>query len=64
MVAAQAYQESLLDQGKKSRVGAIGIMQVIPKLAAANPIDIPKVRNADGNIQAVARYCGILQILI
>jgi membrane-bound lytic murein transglycosylase MltF len=52
MVAAQGYQESLLDQDKKSRVGAVGIMQVIPKLAAANPIDIPNVSNADGNIQA------------
>ena len=52
MVAAQGYQESLLDQDKKSRVGAVGIMQVIPKLAAANPIDIPSVTNADGNIQA------------
>jgi membrane-bound lytic murein transglycosylase MltF len=52
MLAAQGYQESLLDQDKKSRVGAVGIMQVIPKLAAANPIDIPNVTNADGNIQA------------
>jgi membrane-bound lytic murein transglycosylase MltF len=52
MVAAQGYQESLLDQDKKSRVGAVGIMQVIPKLAAAAPIDIPNVTNADGNIQA------------
>jgi len=52
MVAAQGYQESLLDQDKKSRVGAVGIMQVIPKLAAADPIDIPNVKDADGNIQA------------
>ena len=52
MVAAQGYQESLLDQDKKSRVGAVGIMQVIPKLAAANPIDVPSVTNADGNIEA------------
>jgi membrane-bound lytic murein transglycosylase MltF len=52
MVAAQGYQESLLDQDKKSRAGAVGIMQVIPKLAAADPIDIPSVTNAEGNIQA------------
>ena len=52
MVAAQGYQESLLDQDKKSRVGAVGIMQVIPKLAAADPIDISNVTNAEGNIQA------------
>src|SRR6516164_3728215 len=38
MLAAQGYQESLLDQAKKSHVGAVGVMQVIPKFAAANPI--------------------------
>ncbi|QNI33373.1 lytic transglycosylase F [Alloacidobacterium dinghuense] len=52
MLAAQGYQESLFDQDKKSHVGAVGVMQVIPKLAAANPIDIPNVGNADGNIHA------------
>lgn len=52
MLAAQGYQESLLDQDKKSHVGAVGVMQVIPKLAAANPIDISNVSTADGNIHA------------
>jgi membrane-bound lytic murein transglycosylase MltF len=52
MVAAQGYQESLLDQDKRSHVGAVGVMQVIPKLAAAHPIDIPNVTDADGNIHA------------
>lgn len=52
MLAAQGYQESLLDQEKKSHVGAVGIMQVIPKLAAANPINVPSVNDADGNIHA------------
>ena len=52
MLAAQGYQESLLDQDKKSHVGAVGVMQVIPKLAAANPINIPNVGTADANIHA------------
>jgi membrane-bound lytic murein transglycosylase MltF len=52
MLAAQGYQESLLDQNKKSHVGAVGVMQVMPKLAAANPIDIPNVNEADANIHA------------
>jgi len=52
MIAAQGYQESLLDQSKRNPSGAVGIMQVIPKYAAANPINVPNVMTADGNIQA------------
>jgi membrane-bound lytic murein transglycosylase MltF len=52
MIAAQGYEESLLDQSKRSPAGAVGVMQVIPRLAAANPINIPDVGNADGNIHA------------
>src|SRR5271166_5053144 len=52
MIAAQGYQESLLDQSKKNPSGAVGIMQVIPKYAAANPISIPSVATADANIHA------------
>ena len=52
MIAAQGYQESLLDQSKKNPSGAVGIMQVIPKYAAANPINIPSVNTADNNIHA------------
>jgi membrane-bound lytic murein transglycosylase MltF len=52
MIAAQGYQESLLDQSKKNPSGAVGIMQVIPKYAAASPINVPNVTKADGNIQA------------
>jgi membrane-bound lytic murein transglycosylase MltF len=52
MLAAQGYQESLLDQDKRSHVGAVGIMQVMPKLAAANPISIRDVGNPEANIHA------------
>jgi membrane-bound lytic murein transglycosylase MltF len=52
MMEAQGYQESLLDQDMKSHVGAVGVMQVMPKLAAANPINIANVNDADGNIHA------------
>ncbi len=31
MLAAQGYQESLLDQSRRNPSGAVGIMQVIPK---------------------------------
>jgi membrane-bound lytic murein transglycosylase MltF len=55
MLAAQGYQESLLDQDKKSAAGAVGVMQVIPKFAAASPINIVNVGTADGNIHAGAK---------
>ena len=52
MLAAQGYQESMLNQQMKSPRGAVGIMQVLPKYAAAKPINIPNVGDADGNIHA------------
>ena len=52
MIAAQAYQESLLDQSKRNPSGAVGIMQVIPKYAAAPPINIPNVGTVADNIHA------------
>jgi membrane-bound lytic murein transglycosylase MltF len=55
MIAAQAYQESLLDQSRRSHVGAVGIMQVIPKYAAADPINVKNVNTADQNILAGVR---------
>jgi len=52
MMAAQGYQESTLDQSKRS-ADAVGIMQVNPKLAAASPINIPDVTGvASNNIEA------------
>jgi len=55
MLVAQGYQESLLDQSKKNPSGAVGIMQVIPKYAAAAPISIPNVSTAEKNIEAGAK---------
>jgi membrane-bound lytic murein transglycosylase MltF len=55
MLAAQGYQESLLDQSRKNPSGAVGIMQVIPKYAAAKPIGVTNVNVAEGNIHAGAK---------
>lgn len=52
MVMAQGYQESLLEQNKRNRSGAVGIMQVIPKDAAASPINVPNVSTAQDNVLA------------
>ena len=52
MLAAQGYQESTLNQDRRSPRGAVGIMQVLPKYAAASPINIRNVSTVDGNIHA------------
>ena len=55
ILIAQGYEESGLDQSLKNPSGAVGIMQVIPKLAAASPISIRDVDIADNNIHAGAK---------
>jgi membrane-bound lytic murein transglycosylase MltF len=55
MLIAQGYQESLLDQSRRNPSGAVGIMQVIPKYAAAPPINISNVEIAEYNIEAGAK---------
>ena len=55
MMVAQGYQESGLDQSLRNPSGAVGIMQVIPKYAAASPINIPNVEIAEENIHAGAK---------
>lgn len=52
MMMAQGYQESLLNQNARNPSGAVGIMQVIPKYAAANPINVKDVYVAPQNIEA------------
>jgi membrane-bound lytic murein transglycosylase MltF len=55
MLIAQGYQESLLEQSRRNPSGAVGIMQVIPKYAAAPPISIADVYIAENNIEAGAK---------
>jgi membrane-bound lytic murein transglycosylase MltF len=52
MIVAQGYQESMLEQSARSPGGAVGIMQVKPRIAAAAPISIPDITTADNNIHA------------
>jgi len=57
LIAAQAYQESGIDQTKRSRSGAVGIMQIKPTTAAGAPILITGVdKSAERNIEAGAKY--------
>ena len=56
MIAAQAYQESKLDQSKRSPAGAIGIMQVMPATAKDPVVAIPNIENAEDNVHAGVKY--------
>jgi membrane-bound lytic murein transglycosylase MltF len=56
MVAAQAYQESGLDQSVVSRAGAIGIMQMLPSTAADKSVGIPDISTIENNIHAGTKY--------
>jgi membrane-bound lytic murein transglycosylase MltF len=55
MLAAQGYQESMLNQNLRGPHGGVGIMQVIPREAAASPINIRDVYDAANNIHAAAK---------
>ena len=54
MLAAQGYQESALDQNKRSPVGAIGIMQIMPVTGAS--LKVGNIRETEPNIHAGAKY--------
>ncbi|MFL6758008.1 MAG: transglycosylase SLT domain-containing protein [Sphingomicrobium sp.] len=54
IMAAQAYQESRLDQGMKSPVGAVGVMQLMPATGAAQKVG--DIRELEPNIHAGVKY--------
>jgi len=56
MVGAQAYQESGLDQSKRSPAGAVGVMQLLPSTAADPNVGIPDIEKLDKNIHAGTKY--------
>ncbi len=60
MIAAQGYQESKLDQSKKSHAGAVGIMQVLPSTAADPNVGIPDIDKAEQNVHAGVKYLRFL----
>ena len=56
MLAALAYQESGLDNSKRSGRGAVGVMQVLPSTAADPNIGIADIENLENNIHAGTKY--------
>ena len=54
LMAAQGYQESTLDQSVKSPVGAIGVMQVMPR--TGKELNVGDIAEIDANIHAGVKY--------
>ena len=54
MLAAQGYQESQLNQGAKSHVGAIGVMQIMP--ATGKELAVGNIGEIEPNIHGGAKY--------
>ncbi len=60
-IAALAYQESRLNNRKRSPRGAIGIMQVLPQTARGREVNIPDIENLENNIHAGVKYLAHLR---
>ena len=60
LIAAQAYQESGLDNDKKSHVGAIGIMQVMPATARDPRVRVKNIHELERNIEAGTKYLRLM----
>ena len=56
MISAQAYQESGLDNSRRSAAGAVGVMQMLPSTAADPNVDIIDIEKLDKNIHAGTKY--------
>jgi len=56
LIAAQAYQESHLNQNARSGSGAVGIMQLLPSTAKDPNINIPNIYTLENNIHAGNKY--------
>jgi len=56
MIAAQAYQESKIDQKLVSPAGAVGVMQVLPSTAADPSVNIRNITKLENNIHAGIKY--------
>jgi len=60
-IAALAYQESRFDQGKKSKRGAVGVMQIKPDTAVDPNVNIKDVFKLENNIHAGVKYLAFLR---
>lgn len=60
-IAAQAYQESELDNEKRGPGGAVGIMQIRPSTASSDAVDIADIHLLENNVHAGVKYLDYLR---
>jgi membrane-bound lytic murein transglycosylase MltF len=60
LAMALGYQESMLDQKKRSSAGAIGVMQLLPSTARDPNVNIPNINKLEPNIHAGVKYLHFL----
>ena len=56
LLAAQAFQESKFNAHARSRVGAYGLMQLMPRTARSRAVGIRNYRTPEGSVEAGAKY--------
>ena len=61
LLKAMAFQESGINQKKKSPRGAVGVMQVLPSTAKDPNVDIPDIHQLENNIHAGTKYLRFLK---
>ncbi|PWT93061.1 MAG: lytic transglycosylase F [Acidobacteria bacterium] len=59
LMSAQGYQESRLDQNVKSKVGAVGVMQIMP--ATGKDMNVGDISQMEPNINAGVKYMRFME---
>jgi len=60
-LAAVGFQESRLDQSRRSKAGAVGIMQMKPSTAADKNVGVTPIDTVEKNVHAGAKYLAFLR---
>ena len=61
LLAAIAYQESEMRHNRRSRSGAVGLMQVLPSTSNDISVDIQNISDPENNVHAGAKYLALLR---
>ncbi len=61
LLAAIAYQESEMSHNRRSRAGAVGLMQVLPSTSSDINVDIENIADPENNVHAGAKYLALLR---